>query len=561
MQRFGHISALWMIAAAALTGACGDDEGCEQRRSCEDSGDGAAGSSGANAAGAGGASGAAGSGDASSGAAGESGAGNDAGAAGSAGAGSACNPAASPADDSCVIDERYGVFVSPEGSDDGDGSRAAPFATLSRAVSAAKNGSKRVYACASGTDPYAERIDLDLRHDGLAIFGGFSCSDWSYDTARRARIVSPEPVALRAEGLIGGLRLENLDITAADATEPSQSSFALLIVGSDSVVLRRLRAAAGSGAHGEDGAHGSKGADGATPGLAQAGAAAICGEAAPAQHVGGAWTTASSCGSLGGAGGMAQKSSSAEAGSGLGGEPRTHVTPPEVDNGGAGAPETGAGAPGQPGSPGDPGENGAAASAIGTFSESGFTPARGGDGQPGHPGQGGGGGGASKGNGSCVGASGGAGGMGGCGGTPGRGGGSGGASVGLLSWQSTISLENVELVASSGGDGGRGGDGGPGGSGAVGGSGGPGANAGLGSGGPGGVGGDGGAAGSGAGGHGGPSYAVVFSGPAPQRRAGILKLTPGSAGAGGPGGSLGGLGTDRAPDGHEGAHADSFEVP
>ena len=66
----------------------------------------------------------------------------------------------SPHDDPCVIDDAYGVFVAPVangGSDaTGNGTRAAPYATLGKAL-AGLHGKSRVYVCDAS---YAERVVL-----------------------------------------------------------------------------------------------------------------------------------------------------------------------------------------------------------------------------------------------------------------------------------------------------------------------------------------------------------------------------------------------------------------
>src|SRR5690606_27009058 len=105
---------------------------------------GSAGAAGGGAAGAAGSSGAAGGG--SGGVGGSAGSGATGGSAGSAAAGgsggtggdaSACDPTALPADDACVVDEEYAVFVSPSGDDNAAGSRAAPLGSVGKGVTAA----------------------------------------------------------------------------------------------------------------------------------------------------------------------------------------------------------------------------------------------------------------------------------------------------------------------------------------------------------------------------------------------------------------------------------------
>jgi hypothetical protein len=152
--------ALATLGTAALHG-CGDDT-CEEAKTCIDfsvpdgSDDASSGAGGGSAGGAGGAGGAGSGGRATTGGAGGGGAGGLGGAgtggdssggqsgAGGGGAGGSdggvpdagdaapdgpppCDGTQSPSEDSCVLTEEFGVFVSPTGSDaTGDGSRSLP---------------------------------------------------------------------------------------------------------------------------------------------------------------------------------------------------------------------------------------------------------------------------------------------------------------------------------------------------------------------------------------------------------------------------------------------------
>jgi hypothetical protein len=550
-------STLAMLSAAFAVGgllACSDDfsSDCENTATCDppaDSGaDGNGGSGGQGGSAAGGGSG--GRGGATGGTSGNGNGGD----AGGGGDGGSCDASKSPSEDACVIDERYGVFVSPSGDDaTADGTKDNPFGTLGKGLSAAKAAGKRVYACADGGS-YAENIGATP--DGLEVFGGFACESWSDSSTAKARIQSPDPVAWKATGLSTGLRVEDFEVVAANATRLGSSSFAMVVSDSQDVVLRRVKLVAGDGANGAPGENGAVGEDGQEAGEGQAGKDA-CTAAPTGSQLGGGWPSASACGSEGGAGGTAFKSVTTAGGNGNPGQPQTNVTPPGINNGGSGALSAALpGTSGTQGSPGNPGSSGTAAAEVGLFSATGYAPA---DGKPGHdgfPGQGGGGGGASVGNGTCVGASGGAGGMGGCGGTKGTGGGGGGASVALMAWNSAVTLDSAELVAGNGGDGAKGGDSGRGGAGKRGGSGG--AGAGLAAGGSGGDGGSGGPGGSGSGGTGGPSIALVYSGTAPSKL-GQTNLVAGDGGAKGAGGSVQVVAINKAPDGSPGMASQEYE--
>jgi hypothetical protein len=461
---------------------------------------------------------------------------------------------ASPGNAPCTIHDTYGVFVAPTGNDAaGLGTKAAPYKTITRGLQVAKAKSLRLYVCDNGTG-YAEQLTIDRSLDGVAAFGGFQCSDWSYAPLTRAVIKPAASPVLVVKGVALGIVLENFELVAPDATAITASSLGAIIESSANVILRRVKVVAGKGGNGQAGNDGTAGQAGPNVTASQKGAAASCGDGAPGSQLGGSWPNLSICNSKGGNGGPANKG--ADGYPGLPGDPRTGVTPADVNNGGIAGMVGGDGAPG---SPGDSGASGAVHVGAGTFSATGYAVAgAGGDGTDGLAGQGGGGGGASHAALNCIGASGGAGGMGGCGGTPGTGGGAGGASVAILSWMSGLSLDACELVSQSGGAGGKGGNGGLGGAGQEGAAGGAGdtANA-IGNGGRGGPGGPGGPGGSGAGGNGGPSHVLVYKGTAPAKLAGTT-FTTGVGGAAGPGGTVQML---RAPNGMVGTAAAELAIP
>jgi hypothetical protein len=470
-----------------------------------------------------------------------------------------CDPTVSPAVDTCVVDERYGVFVTPTGNDMAAGSRAAPLRTLAAALSRASTlHLPRIYACDGGAS-FAETLRIDANVSDISLFGGFSCPNlqWSFSATHRAVIAPNTGSALIIRQPGGTVLMEDFDLEAPDAAAVGASSIAAIVDRATTrVVFRRVRVVAGRAADGAPGAVGTVGEDGAMTGDAQDGLDAVCG-GAPQMQAGGRWPVSSSCGSLGGAGGGSTRVDGSRGDPGM---PQDNVAPPGVDNSGsAGSP----GVSGNPGSAGIAGDPGDIATSVGTFTNTGFTPApRAGAGGDGHPGQGGGGGGASNSNvGGCVGASGGAGGMGGCGGQGGTGGTGGGASIAVLVWMtSDILFDACELVSGEGGAGGRGANGAAGGSGQPGGIGGAGTST-VRRAGAGGQGGDGGPGGPGAGGNGGPSYALAFSGPVPNR----TPTTTFMAGGGGPGGAGGTTNANgnpiTAPTGTPGDANVEFSVP
>ena len=243
--------------------------------------------------------------------------------------GASCEPdaARSPFDNPCLIHERYGVFVSPAGSDStGAGTRAAPYRTLARALQAAKFDTRRVYACDNGTG-YADGVTLDATLDGMELFGGFNCATWMLNGVGRTQINATSGPALTARGLVVGVTFERFDFASANA-ETGASSIAVLLDTAANVILRKARIVAGRGGTGQAGAAGDPGTDGNVAGPEQDGAPAECNNAPPLDHLGGAWAQASVCGSRGGTGQPSNALADQQAESGV---PMTGVTPRKPD--------------------------------------------------------------------------------------------------------------------------------------------------------------------------------------------------------------------------------------
>jgi hypothetical protein len=332
-----------------------------------------------------------------------------------------------------VIDEQYGVFVSPAGDDEsGEGTRARPYATIGRVIEAAVAGGLRVYACADG-GVYEESVAIGTEASGLEMYGGFSCDDWSYSREAKSLVSTTEQLALRVEGVVG-LRIEDFGFQAADATVPGGSSMGAFVMGSKLVVLRRVRFEAGKGMAGAAGEAGQAAVRRPDRGNASSDSA---GGAAKECSCEGQQTP-----TIGGAGGDVPNQSG-------------HPGLPDWGRGKGGAVGTcdlvaqrGADAPPQPPSLG--------ATLLGVLSAAGWAPASGENGTIGYPGQGGGGGASDATEG------GGGGGCGGCGGGAGSGGQGGGASVALAILTSSVTLEDSELLAALAGDSGNGAAGGEG---------------------------------------------------------------------------------------------------
>jgi hypothetical protein len=392
-------------------------------------------------AGSGGAGGLGGASGQNAGAGGEAGSdessGADSGAAGAGGGGERCDPASAPAEDVCVLDDAFGVFVSPDGDDEaGDGSRARPFKTLSAGIVASLERGRRVYACADG-GAFDETLDLGALESGLELYGGLACEDFSY-TGEKTVVTSTKRQALLEVKDLDGFRAEDFAFVAGNAEAFGASSVGALVANSSGVEFRRVRFEAGRGANGVNPTR----PDVSFPPTSSLSGRAAAGESGGDERLcecpGGATST-------GGAGGDAATLGQA----GQDGLPDW--------GGGRGGPAEvcdlertrGANAPMLLPAPG--------AATWGRLDASGWTPEAGASGASGEAGQGGGGGGAiTIATNPPVLAGGGGGGCGGCGGVGGPGGGGGGASIALAVFESSVSIERSELVAADGGNGGEG---------------------------------------------------------------------------------------------------------
>ena len=462
------------------------------------------------------------------------------------------DPASAPAEDDC------GVFVSSSlGDDASPGTRKQPVRTFERAISLARKGPLRVYACA---ETFPEAVTVP---SGVELWGGLDCArDWSYLGGDNLTVLAPEPdlVPLKVEkGEEGGIStLADLRLEAADASVPGGSSIAMLVLTDTAVELRRSELVAGDGAKGAPGARGGElPAKGGAPG--SSGAAACSADSVP-----GAPPAITACGEVQTVGGKGGDGSAALGGSGNDGQPELVPNPEGWGLGGAGETAALQCHHGEDGENGTDGAHAEGARRAGRITFQGWEGERGGDGGNGRPGQGGGGGGGSRGGSfSCGlgpntpkgGASGGSGGGGGCGGRGGKGGGFGGASIGLVSFSGDVSLEATSIVTGSGGDGGAGGLAQLGGAQGVPGIGG----ASVGASHPGcwgGLGGKGGSGGYGGGGLGGPSIGIAhLAGLFPAGH--NLAIKTGMPGKGGPGGN------QNLPEGagEDGIRGDTLSFP
>jgi len=432
-----------------------------------------------------------------------------------------CDLLVEPKDSPPCVTDAVGVFVSPTGNDKGEGTRAAPFKTIGRAVNRA--GKRRVYVCEGD---YNENLVITKPTE---IYGGFACTDFKHET-RVVKVMPATSPAVAITGVTSAVRITDLEIVGtAEKDKAGASAIAVFASGASDVLFTRTVLGAGPGNDGEAG-----GTDANYTGLAPAGI--------------------NSNAAAGGAGGVnaCTDTSSSKGGNGGTATPATNSTPGEadpvvgIDNSGANGGNCTAGGGGENGAPR---EGGTGSIEHGKLEAAGFkTDATGSPGKSGNPGQGGGGGGYN----SNFPVGGGGGGAGGCGGGGGRGGRTGGSSFALLSFQSTVAFEAGELSSGKGGKGGKGGAGGNGQAGGV-----PGAGAKC----SGGTGGEGAGGSGGGGGGGGHSMPIAYVGAAPTLRSNMPSLKAGAPGEGGLGGGPGaGPGTP-GNDGTAGDPGTAANVP
>jgi len=362
------------------------------------------------------------------------------------------DPAAAPPDDRC------GVFVSSSlGSDGNTGTQRWPVRSMERALSLAQRGSRRIYACA---EVFLAPVLLPA---GVELWGGLDCvTDWSYvgETRKTTLAPGPDAIPLRVDTGEGVSRVADVRAEAVDASLPSGSSTAVMVMPEVEVEFLRSEFVAGNGAPGADGEDGSVNAH------AQAGAPGLPGGAAcSADIVPGGQAVSNVCDEFTSIGGQGGQGNVTVGSAGQDGQPEPASNSIGWGKGGVG--ETSEGLQckeGFVGWSGTDGEHAKGATGPGRLTLEGWEGDDGQDGGNGLPGQGGGGGGGARGGaylcGSMLnkaGASGGSGGAGGCGGKGGKGGRHGGASIGLLSLSDQVTIRATTIATGKGGDGGMGG--------------------------------------------------------------------------------------------------------
>ncbi len=422
--------------------------------------------------------------------------------------GPSCDLAMDPKDAPACVDDADGVFVdATNGNDSGDGTKAHPFASITKAI--AVGSQSRVYIC-SGT--YTDPLTISSQH-AVSLYGGFACGTWTY-TGTKATIAPGSGTAVTLSGA-SGVQLEDLQIDASADTVAGSSAIGVFLNGGAATLSRVAVTVGGAvtGAHGVDGSTspnytGTSAKNGIGPTGSTNGPEVDCTCTDKTTSTGG--KGASTTDGFPGAG-LANPAA---------GSPNSGMSGTNSCTGGTG------GAGGAPGTPGNGSTTG------GTLSASGWINSQiGSAGGNGSPAQGGGGGGAE----SSLGFAGGSGACGGCGGTGGTAGGNGGSSYAVLVFSGSLSIVGCALTA---GNAGAGGTGGAGEDAQSGGAASAGACTGAGAGSGGGAGGTGGAGAGGGGGAGGNSAAIAYMGTtAPQMS--TSTLATGNLGAAGTGGAAG----------------------
>lgn len=445
-----------------------------------------------------------------------------------------CDTTKTPIEASCLVSEKYAVFVAPAPQDGGTGSgtKTDPATSIGHGVELAKASGKFVIVC-NGT--YDESVKLT---GGAKIYGGFACPDaaspWTYEAGTKPNVApSARGPALEIQSVADHVLISDVQFVSQPGANAGDSSIAAIVVASPRVSLERVRLTASTGQNGANAVADSftfpdlealRGNEGTTN---SGGATKEC-------------TCPGGTNSKGGQGGAPTADTAAA--SGASGSPDY---PGAGGEGGDALQTCGSGATGQDGAPGADAGSANGANTLGSLSSGIWLPSTGANGPNGSAGQGGGGG---AGKTKIPGGGGGSGGCGGCGGKGGPGGGGGGASIALIAMSSGISLEGCALVTANAGSGGKGvaGQAGQVNGGLPGNGSSPGCDGG--NGGPGGKG------GAGGGGAGGISVGVVYKGQKPTSDA-ATAITTGTAGTKGLGGVPG------TNDGIDGVAQPDLEVP
>lgn len=160
-----------------------------------------------------------------------------------------CDPAAPPGD---------GVFVSPTGSDDAQGTELAPLKTVAAGLVAMHQSSKSTLYLEEGT--YDEELTLSVANSGIIIEGGWTRlggawrRDCSADAADKTLIASPSNVGASLNPRVIAT-LRHLAITtetrgASEPGQPGESCYGILAQGGATLFLTDVNVTAGDGGPG-----------------------------------------------------------------------------------------------------------------------------------------------------------------------------------------------------------------------------------------------------------------------------------------------------------------------
>jgi len=141
-------------------------------------------------------------------------------------------------------DKKKAVFVATTGSDTADGTWGKPVATLKHGIDLAITASKDVYVCAG---VYAENLVVDSK--SVRVYGGYDCTKgWVRNSNSQAQLMPASGYALTIKNATVSVVFDHVDMEAADARNPGESSVAVFVSKSSNVTLRRGTYRAGDGA-------------------------------------------------------------------------------------------------------------------------------------------------------------------------------------------------------------------------------------------------------------------------------------------------------------------------
>ena len=157
-----------------------------------------------------------------------------------------------PKDSPACVDDLVGVFVdATNGKDTNAGTKSAPMQTIGAALGKTAT-LKRLYVC-EGT--YSEDVTLDASHDGVSIYGGWKCADWSYSGNRP--VIGKTSPAFTLSALSKPVVVEDINVEAEAATTDGGSSIGVFVNGT-TVTFKRTTFAASAAKAGLSGTTPSK---------------------------------------------------------------------------------------------------------------------------------------------------------------------------------------------------------------------------------------------------------------------------------------------------------------